>query len=224
MDGAFFSLTLMDLSRLFGKARTDVFKVLLDVMVHLKQHLFEVSRRRGCRRRWRRLVGLFWQSRLFFLDVDGAGMGHLLDALAAARRARDQLFFSLLLKIFKARKPAFKLMLFLADKVVDNHRTLQGMNKFVLGGCQGSQALLGSGKQTNNFGRKKPYGGFDCVSDSLMRHGGVLRSLIDEQRICNKNRAQGFRGPAGNLGPAFGLWLAFYEMGLAGQFRADWLR
>jgi hypothetical protein len=42
------------------------------------------------------------------------------------------------------------------------------MNKFVLGGCQGSQALLASGKQTNNLGRKKPYGGFDCVSDGLM--------------------------------------------------------
>jgi hypothetical protein len=48
------------------------------------------------------------------------------------------------LKIFKARKPAFKLMPFLADKIVDDHRILQGMNRFVLAGCQGSRDLLAS--------------------------------------------------------------------------------
>jgi hypothetical protein len=43
------------------------------------------------------------------------------------------------LEIFKARKPAFKLMIFLADEVVDDHTILQSMNKFVLVGCQGSR-------------------------------------------------------------------------------------
>ena len=71
-------------------------------------------------------------------------MGHLFYSLATACRARYQLLFRLLLKIFKARKPAFKLMLFLADKVVDDHTILQGMNKFVLVGCQGSKAFLAS--------------------------------------------------------------------------------
>lgn len=73
-------------------------------------------------------------------------MGHLLHSLAAACRARNQLFFGLLLKIFKAWKPALELMLFLADKVVNYHTTSQAMNKFVLEGCQGSKALLASGK------------------------------------------------------------------------------
>lgn len=107
-------------------------------------------------------------------------MGHLLHSLAAACGARNQLFFGLLLKIFKAWKPALKLMLFLADKVVDDHMTLQGMNKFVLGGCQGSK-VAGQWRANNSLGRKKPYGGFACVSGSLMRHGGVLRSLVDEE-------------------------------------------
>jgi hypothetical protein len=68
-------------------------------------------------------------------------MGHFFYLLGAARRARNQLFLRLLLKIFKARKPAFKLMFFLADKVINNHMTLLGMNKFVLVGCQGRRGF-----------------------------------------------------------------------------------
>ena len=43
MDGPFFGLTLMDLPCLIGKARADVFKILLDVMMHLEQHFLELS-------------------------------------------------------------------------------------------------------------------------------------------------------------------------------------
>ena len=60
--------------------------VLLDVMMHLEQHFFELSGRRRRRRRCRRLLCLFRRSRLLLLDMDGAGMGHLLYSLAAACR------------------------------------------------------------------------------------------------------------------------------------------
>src|SRR5882724_5969801 len=186
MDGPFFGLTLMDLPRLIGKARTDVFKVLLDVMMHLKQHFFELSGRRRRRRRCRRLLCLFRRSRLLLLDMDGAGMRHLLDSLAAASRARNQFFFRLLLKIFKARKPAFKLVLFFADKVVDDHTILQGMNRFVLAGCQGSRDLLASEQTVVTLGSAPTPGGFICVSDSLMRHSGVLRSLSMSNELAIK--------------------------------------
>jgi hypothetical protein len=85
------------------------------------------------------------------------------------------------LKIFKARKPAFKLMPFLADKIVDDHRILQGMNRFVLAGCQGTRDLLASEQTIVTLGSAPTPGGFIFVSGSLMRQGGVLRSLIDEQ-------------------------------------------
>ena len=86
MDGALFSLTVMDLPCLFGKARADVFKVLLDVVMDVEQHFFELSGRRRCRRRRRRLLYPSEGSRLFLFDMDGAGMGHLLYPLAAACR------------------------------------------------------------------------------------------------------------------------------------------
>ena len=163
VDGALFSLTVMDLPCLFGKARADVFKVLLDVVMDVEQHFFELSGRRRCRRRRRRLLYLFRRSRLFFFDMDGAGMGHLLYPLAAACRTRDQLLFRLLLKIFKARKPAFKLMVFLADKVVDDHTIPQSMNKFVLAGCQGSRALRASWPNNNSsWAPRKPWRIYLC--------------------------------------------------------------
>ena len=43
VDGAFFRLTVMNLPRLFGKAGTYVFKILLDVMMHLEQHFLKLS-------------------------------------------------------------------------------------------------------------------------------------------------------------------------------------
>src|SRR5262249_24771288 len=86
-DGRFFDFTLMDLPCLFRKARADVFKVLLDVVVDVEQHFFELSRRRRSRRRCGRLLYLFRRSRrLFFFDMDGTRMGHLLYPLAAACR------------------------------------------------------------------------------------------------------------------------------------------
>src|SRR5262245_59324343 len=177
MNGALFSLTVMNLPCLFGKARADVFKVLLDVVMDVEQHFFELSGRRWCRRRRRRLLYLFWRSRVFLFDMDGAGMGHLLYPLAAACRTRDQLLFRLLLKIFKARKPALKLMAFLADKVVDDHTIPQSMNKFVLVGCQGRRALRATGQTIIALGLRAIPGGFIYVSGSLMRHGVVIGSL-----------------------------------------------
>jgi hypothetical protein len=79
--------------------------------------------------------------------MNGAGMRHFFDSLAATGWTGDQLLFGLRLKIFEARKPTFKLMLFLANKVVDDHTILQSMNKFVLAGCQGSRDLLAMAKQ-----------------------------------------------------------------------------
>src|SRR5262245_22937439 len=86
VDGALFSLTVMGMPCLFGKARANVFKVLLDVVMDVEQHFFELGGRRRYRRRRRRLLYLFRRSRLFLFDMDGAGMGHLLYPLAAACR------------------------------------------------------------------------------------------------------------------------------------------
>jgi hypothetical protein len=58
--------------------------------------------------------------------MNRAGMGYLLHALAAACRARDELLVGLFLEIFEAGKPALKLMIFLAEKVIDDHGTLLG--------------------------------------------------------------------------------------------------
>ena len=40
----FFSLSLMDLPRLFGKLRSYVFEIVLDVVMNFKEHLLKFSR------------------------------------------------------------------------------------------------------------------------------------------------------------------------------------
>jgi hypothetical protein len=115
-----FSLSLVNLPRLFGKARSDVFEVLLDVMMNFKEHFLKFSRRGWngrClgrsfgRRRW-----------LLLLDMYRAGMRYLLNFCCAASRTRNKLFFGLFLIILETRKPALKVVFFLAEKIVDHHK------------------------------------------------------------------------------------------------------
>lgn len=75
MDGPFFGLTLMDLPCLFSKARTNVFKVLLDVVVDMEQHFFELGGRRRRRRRCRRLFCLFEGAGCSFLTWTAQAWG-----------------------------------------------------------------------------------------------------------------------------------------------------
>jgi hypothetical protein len=58
--------------------------------------------------------------------MNRAGMGYFLDPFAAACRTRDQLPIGLFLEIFEAGKPALKLMIFLAEEVIDDHGILLG--------------------------------------------------------------------------------------------------
>jgi hypothetical protein len=114
-----FSLPLMNLPRLFSKARSDVFEILLDVMMNFKEHLLKFSR--GGWYGWC-LSGCFGRQRcLLLLYMHRAGMGYLLNLCCAASRTRNKLLFGLLLIILETRKPALKIVFFLAEKIVDHH-------------------------------------------------------------------------------------------------------
>ena len=116
-----FSLTLMNLPRLFGKSRSDVFEILLDVMMNSQKHLLKFSRRRRRGRRLGRHLGRR-RSWLLLLYMYGAGMRYLLDFCRAASRTRNQFLLGLFLKLVEIRKPALKTVFFLAEKIVDHHK------------------------------------------------------------------------------------------------------
>ena len=63
-------------------------------------------------------------------------MGNFLDLRGAATRTRDQLFIQLLLKVFETGKPALEAVLFLAQKIVDDHNDLGNTNKIAARSCQ----------------------------------------------------------------------------------------
>src|SRR5688500_16233040 len=84
-----FSLPLMNLPRLFGKSRSDVFEILLDVVMNSQKHLLKFSRRRRGGRCW----GCCFRRRscLLLLYMYGAGMRYLLDFCRAASRTRNKI-------------------------------------------------------------------------------------------------------------------------------------
>src|ERR671923_1662330 len=119
----FLGIAVVDLACFFSKAGADVFEIFFNVVMHPNQHLLELSRR--WRRGWTlRCLRTRQRFRMFFfLHVNGAGVGQLLNSSATAGWTGDQLFLGLLLIFFVAWKPGFETMLFFAEKIVDNHRS-----------------------------------------------------------------------------------------------------
>ena len=48
-------------------------------------------------------------------------MRHFFDFSRAASGARDEFLVRLLLKVFEAGKPAFEVVIFLTEKIIDDH-------------------------------------------------------------------------------------------------------
>ena len=111
---------MVDLTRLLGEASPHILKVLLDIVMDADNHLLEF--RGGKSPGWRIVWLFFFGNGLLFLDVDGAGMGQSFHPGCAASRAGDLLFPGLFLVILKTGKPAFELMLFRTEQVVNDHK------------------------------------------------------------------------------------------------------
>jgi hypothetical protein len=115
-----FSLSSVNLPRLIGKPRSDVFEILFNVMVNLKKHFLKFSRR--WRRRRCSARCLCRRSWLLLLYMYGAGMRYLLNFCRAASRTGNQVLLGLFLILLEARKPALKVVYFLAEKIIDHHK------------------------------------------------------------------------------------------------------
>jgi len=159
VDRLFFALPMEDRARLFGEPWPHVLEVLAHVMVEPDQKLFSLFCRKPDLRTFFRSGRLLLLFRFVSsIAQHGAGVGHLFHLGAAAGGARDQFLDRLLLKTFKARKPAFKAVILLANEVVNNHKSyLSSISSVVKGGLRGADgAILPSVLQDKLYEKHTP--------------------------------------------------------------------
>ena len=171
MDRLLFALPMEDRARLFGKSGADVLAVLAHVVVEPDQKLFSLFCRKPDLRTLFRLGRLLLFRFVSSIAEHGAGVGHFFHLGAAAGGTGDQFLDRLLLKTFEARKPAFKAVIFLANEVVNNHKSylssISSVVKGMLGDPGGQQmvclpepltlgALLRRGPRTKTALRLQP--------------------------------------------------------------------
>ena len=143
MDGSLFALAVKDRPRLLSEARTHILKVLAHVVVEPDQKLFSLFCRKPDLRTLFRLGRLLLFRFVSSIAEHGAGVGHFFHLGAAAGGTGDQLLGRLLLKAFEARKPAFKAVIFLADEVVNNHKSyLRPIGATVKGVLRGAEGAI----------------------------------------------------------------------------------